>query len=91
MRRMAAEPVIAPRSLDRSTTRDLFPQLISRRYQRGPKILSSNQNFASWADVFGGRVIVAATLDRLLYYALTVSLPAVLLTERETQIRPRKG
>jgi DNA replication protein DnaC len=28
---------------------NLFFQLISRRYQRGPMILTSNQSFGSWA------------------------------------------
>jgi DNA replication protein DnaC len=30
----------------------LFFQLISRRYERGPMNLTSNQSFGSWADVF---------------------------------------
>ena len=35
----------------------LFFQLISRRYERGPMILTSDQSFGSWGDVFGDRVI----------------------------------
>ena len=42
----------------------LFFQLISRRYERGPMILTSNQSFGSWGDVFGDRVIASAILDR---------------------------
>jgi len=48
---------------------NLFFQLISRRYERGPMILTSNQSFGSWGDVFGDRVIASAILDRLLHYA----------------------
>ena len=33
----------------------LFFQLISRCYERGPMILTSNQSFGSWGDVFGYR------------------------------------
>jgi DNA replication protein DnaC len=29
------------------------PWLISRRYERGPMILTSNQSFSAWGDVFG--------------------------------------
>ena len=36
---------------------NLFFQLISRRYERGPMILTSNQSFGSWGEVFGDRVI----------------------------------
>jgi DNA replication protein DnaC len=53
---------------------NLFFQLISRRYERGPMILTSNQSFGSWGDVFGDRVIAAAILDRLLHHAITVNI-----------------
>lgn len=45
---------------------NLFFQLISRRYEKGPLILTSNQAFGSWGDVFGDRIIAAAILDRVL-------------------------
>ncbi len=50
----------------------LFFQLISRRYERGPMILTSNQSFGSWGDVFGDRVIASAILDRILHHATTI-------------------
>jgi DNA replication protein DnaC len=53
---------------------NLFFQLISRRYERGPMILTSNQSFGSWGEVFGDRVIAAAILDRLLHHAITVNI-----------------
>src|SRR5204862_1726 len=43
---------------------NLFFQLISRRYEKGPMILTSNQSFGSWGEVFGDRVIAAAFVDR---------------------------
>ena len=52
----------------------LFLQLISRRYERGPMILTSNQSFGSWGDVFGDRVIASAILDRILHHATTISI-----------------
>lgn len=53
---------------------NLFFQLISRRYERGPMILTSNQSFASWGDVFGDRIIATAILDRVLHHAITVNI-----------------
>jgi DNA replication protein DnaC len=53
---------------------NLFFQLISRRYERGPMILTSNQSFGSWGDVFGDRVIATAILDRLLHHAVTINI-----------------
>jgi DNA replication protein DnaC len=53
---------------------NLFFQLISRRYERGPMILTSNQSFAGWGEVFGDRVIATAILDRLLHHAVTLNI-----------------
>jgi DNA replication protein DnaC len=53
---------------------NLFFQLISRRYERGPMILTSNQSFGSWGEVFGDRIIATAILDRLLHHAITLSI-----------------
>jgi DNA replication protein DnaC len=56
------------------TGANLFFQLISRRYEKGPMILTSNQSFGSWGEVFGDRVIAAAILDRVLHHAITVNI-----------------
>ena len=53
---------------------NLFFQLISRRYERGPMILTSNQSFSAWGDVFGDRIIATAILDRLLHHAVTLNI-----------------
>jgi len=53
---------------------NLFFQLISRRYERGPMILTSNQSFGSWGDVFGDRIIATAILDRILHHAITINI-----------------
>jgi DNA replication protein DnaC len=44
---------------------NLFFLLISRRYEKGPMILTSNQSFGAWGEVFGDRVIATAILDRV--------------------------
>jgi DNA replication protein DnaC len=53
---------------------NLFFQFISRRYERGPMILISNQSFGSWGEVFGDRVIATAILDRVLHHAITINI-----------------
>jgi DNA replication protein DnaC len=59
--------------IDRSGA-NLFFQLISRRYERGPMILTSNQSFGAWGDIFGDRVIATAILDRILHHAITINI-----------------
>lgn len=53
---------------------NLFFQLISRRYERGPMILTSNQSFGQWGEVFGDQILATAILDRILHHAVTVSV-----------------
>jgi DNA replication protein DnaC/transposase len=53
---------------------NLFFQLISRRYERGPMVLTSNQSFGAWGEVFGDRVIATAILNRLLHHAVTMNI-----------------
>jgi DNA replication protein DnaC len=56
------------------TGANLFFQLISRRYEKGPMILTSNQSFGAWGEVFGNRVIATAILDRVLHHAITLNI-----------------
>lgn len=37
-------------------------------------ILTSNQSFGSWGDVFGDRVIATAILDRVLHHSVTINI-----------------
>jgi DNA replication protein DnaC len=53
---------------------NLFFQLISRRYERGAILLTSNQSLGAWGDVFGDPVIASALLDRLLHHSITVNI-----------------
>lgn len=53
---------------------NLFFQLVSRRYERGAIILTSNQSLGAWSDVFGDPVIATAVLDRLLHHSITVNI-----------------
>jgi DNA replication protein DnaC len=59
--------------IDRTGANLVF-QLIPRRYEWGPMILTSNQSFGAWGDVFGDRVIATAILDRGLHHAITINI-----------------
>ncbi|MFC8013104.1 IS21-like element helper ATPase IstB, partial [Streptomyces cinereoruber] len=47
---------------------NLVFQLISKRYERGSIILTSNKTFAEWGQFFGDDVLAGAILDRLLHH-----------------------
>jgi DNA replication protein DnaC len=53
---------------------NLFFQLVSRRYERGSIIITSNQSLGAWGEVFGDQVIASAILDRLLHHSITVNI-----------------
>ena len=60
-------------SLDKRSAQFLF-QLVSRRYQRGSIILTSNKSYSEWGDIFADTVLASALLDRLLHHSLTVNI-----------------
>ena len=45
----------------------LFFQLISRRYERGSVLITSNRSVGEWGTVFGDPVVATAIPDRLLH------------------------
>ena len=59
--------------LDRMAAQFLF-QLISRRYQTGSIILTSNKSFGEWGEIFADQVLASAILDRLLHHATTINI-----------------
>jgi len=52
----------------------LFFQLVSRRYERGSMLITSNRAISEWGGVFGDAVVATAILDRLLHYSHVVTI-----------------
>ncbi len=59
-------------------------QLVSRRYERGSMIITSNKSFTEWGSVLGDDVLATAILDRLLHHAdvITINGPSYRLKDR---------
>ena len=51
-----------------------FFQLIAARYEFRPTILTTNQTFSKWADVFGDAVIANAIIDRLVHHCEIIKI-----------------
>jgi DNA replication protein DnaC len=49
-------------------------QLISRRYERGSILLTSNRAVSEWGTVFGDPVVATAILDRLLHHRHVITI-----------------
>ena len=53
----------------------LLFEVVSRRYEHGSIVLTSNKSFAEWAEVFSGDAVIAtAILDRLLHHSHVISI-----------------
>jgi len=65
-------------------------QLVSRRYERGSIVVTSNKAFSEWGQVLGDDVLAAAILDRLLHHCDVVSIngPSYRLKDH---VRPKGG
>ena len=59
--------------LERAEANLVF-QVISKRYEKGSIILTSNKTFSEWGQVFGDEVLATAILDRLLHHCDVIAI-----------------
>lgn len=59
--------------LDRQAANWFF-ELVSRRYEKGSIVLTSNKSYGDWASLFPDVAIASAILDRLLHHSTTISI-----------------
>ena len=52
----------------------LFFQLVSRRYERGSMLVTSNRSVSEWGGVFGDAVVATAILDRLMHHSHVITI-----------------
>lgn len=53
---------------------NLFFQLIAKRYEKNSTIITTNQSFSKWADIFADSILANAILDRLLHHSHIVKI-----------------
>ena len=59
--------------IDKETSYVFF-QLIAARYEKRSSILTTNQPFSKWGDVFGDNVITSAIIDRLVHHCEIIKI-----------------
>ena len=73
---------------------DLLYEVINRRYERKPAILTTNRPFKEWNEVFPNAACIVTLLDRLLHHAEVTKIEGdsyrVRESEQETTGRRRK-
>ena len=54
---------------------NLFFQVVSRLYEKGSLIVTTNRRFETWAEIFAGDAVIAsAILDRLLHHRQLIAI-----------------
>jgi DNA replication protein DnaC len=59
--------------VDQASANWIF-QVVSRRYDKGSIILTSNRGFRDWGQVFADAVVAGAIIDRLLHRATVINI-----------------
>ncbi len=75
--------------LERQAANLLFA-LVSRRYERGSIIITSNRGFEQWGEILGDAMVAAALIDRLVHHATMITLKgkSYRLRERGLDVTP---
>ncbi|MBU0975416.1 IS21-like element helper ATPase IstB [Patescibacteria group bacterium] len=53
---------------------DDFFEIISKRYEKGSLIVTTNKAFEQWGDIFADNVLAAAILDRIVHYSNVIAI-----------------
>jgi DNA replication protein DnaC len=68
-----------------SNAADLLFEVVSRRYESGAIVMTSNRGFKEWNEVFPHATCIATMLDRLLHYAEVVLIEGKSWRVRESE------
>ena len=53
---------------------NMFFQLIAKRYENKSTIITTNQQFSKWGEVFGDTIIASAIIDRLVHHSIIINI-----------------
>lgn len=53
---------------------DDFFEIISKRYEKGSTIITTNKTFEQWTDIFNDSVLSSAILDRIVHYSTIIKI-----------------
>ena len=70
---------------------DLLFEVISKRYQEKPTIITSNKPFAQWNDIFPNASCVVSMVDRLVHKSEIISIDADSYRLKEAKEKAKKS
>lgn len=51
-----------------------FFEVISKRYEKGSTIITTNKNFEQWTDIFEDNILASAILDRVVHHSIIFNI-----------------
>ncbi len=57
-----------------SYSADDFFEIISKRYEKGSLIITTNKSFDQWGDIFSDNILTSAILDRIIHHSDIVKI-----------------
>lgn len=53
---------------------DDFFEIISKRYEKGSIIITTNKSFEFWGDIFADSILASAIIDRIVHYSTVIKI-----------------
>jgi len=53
---------------------DDFFEVVSRRYEKGSTIVTTNKHFEQWGEIFADNILSSAILDRLIHHSVVIKI-----------------
>jgi DNA replication protein DnaC len=53
---------------------DDFFEVISKRYETGSIIITTNKSFEQWGDIFSDNILASAIIDRIAHYSIVIKI-----------------
>lgn len=53
---------------------DDFFEVISKRYEKGSVIITTNKNFEEWGDIFSDNILASAIIDRVVHHSTVLKV-----------------
>lgn len=57
-----------------SYSADDFFEVISKRYEKGSVIITTNKSFESWGEIFADSILASAITDRIVHYSTIINI-----------------
>ena len=67
-----------------------FFEVISKRYEKGSVIITTNKSCESWGEIFADPMLVSAIIDRIVHYSVIIKINGPSYTIKDIKKRGGK-